>query len=43
LGYLIVVGRHWNATTLKYGDPILRVVADPLMMTSDTPAFTYNA
>jgi hypothetical protein len=43
LGYLLVVGRHWNATLLKYGDPILRVVAAPSMMRSDAPVFTYNA
>jgi hypothetical protein len=43
LGYLLVVARHWDAATASYGEPILRLVAAPSMMTSDTPVFTYGS
>lgn len=42
VGFMLVVVRHWDASTSKYGDPILRVVAAPSLMTCDTATFTHD-
>jgi hypothetical protein len=43
VGFLMLVVCHWNTTKVDFDDPILRVVAAPSMMTSDTPAFSHDA
>jgi hypothetical protein len=43
VGFIPSVVHHWDGSTSKYGNPILKVIAALWLVSCDTSAFTHDA